>query len=189
MVVTGGKRRAQQAAASCLGSFQPLRADQLAGSGLSWAGGGAPGSVSPPTVEHNGYTYLPLGYITINVPVVYMGRDVWISGPAPSNAPRNGFPLSQIHTSSPILSTGTLVILWTRDKRETRDFRAHSEMVYNERVSSLRGRIKGLEGWEGGELEGENKRGGGGGGGVWGQEQVRYESQCTCSCPQEVHYD
>jgi hypothetical protein len=23
----------------------------------------------------------------------------------------------------------TLVILWTRDKRETRDFRAHSEMV------------------------------------------------------------
>ncbi len=31
-------------------------------------------------------------------------------------------------------------------------------------------RIKGVEGLEGGELEGENKRGGGGG----GQEQVRY---------------
>jgi hypothetical protein len=47
-----------------------------------------------------------------------------------------------------------LVILWTRDKRqerdkrETRDFRAHSEMVYNKRVRSPRGRIKGVEGWE-----------------------------------------
>ncbi len=41
------------------------------------------------------------------------------------------------------------------DKRqETRDFRTHSEMVYNKRVRSLRGRIKGVEGWEGGELEG-----------------------------------
>jgi hypothetical protein len=50
--------------------------------------------------------------------------------------------------------------LYGRDKRETRDFRAHSEMVYNERVR----RIKGVEGWEGGELEGENKGGGGGGG-------------------------
>ncbi len=29
-----------------------------------------------------------------------------------------------------------------------------------------------MEGWEGGELEGENKRGGGGGGGG----EVRYES-------------
>jgi hypothetical protein len=46
-------------------------------------------------------------------------------------------------------------------------------MVYNKRARSLRGRIKGIEGWEGGELEGENKRGGGGGG---GQEQVRCES-------------
>jgi hypothetical protein len=54
------------------------------------------------------------------------------------------------------------------DKRqETRDFRAHSEMVYQKRVRSLRGRLKGMEGWEGGELERENKRGGGGGGG-WG---------------------
>jgi hypothetical protein len=61
-----------------------------------------------------------------------------------------------------------LVILWTRDKRETRDFRAHSEMVYNKRVRSLRGRIKGVEGWEGGELEGESKRGGGGGEGGCG---------------------
>ncbi len=42
------------------------------------------------------------------------------------------------------------------------------------RVRSLRGKIKGVEGWEGGELERENKRGGGGGG-VGGQEQVRYE--------------
>jgi hypothetical protein len=46
-----------------------------------------------------------------------------------------------------------LVILWTRDKRETRDkrdFRAHSEMVYNKRVRSLRGKIKrggGVGGW------------------------------------------
>ncbi len=48
-------------------------------------------------------------------------------------------------------------------------------MVYNERVRSLRGRIKGVEGCEGGELEWDNKRGGGGGG-VGGQEQVRYES-------------
>jgi hypothetical protein len=44
------------------------------------------------------------------------------------------------------------------DKRqETRDFRANSEMVYYKRVRSLRGRIKGVEGWEGGELEGDNK--------------------------------
>jgi hypothetical protein len=46
-------------------------------------------------------------------------------------------------------------------------------MVYNKMVSSLRGRINGVEGWEAGELEGKNKRGGGGGGG--GQEQVCYE--------------
>jgi hypothetical protein len=30
-------------------------------------------------------------------------------------------------------------------------------MVDNKRVRSLRGRIKGVEGWEGGELEWENK--------------------------------
>jgi hypothetical protein len=35
-------------------------------------------------------------------------------------------------------------------------------MVSNKRVMSLRGRIKGVEGWKGGELEEENKRGGGG---------------------------
>ncbi len=52
---------------------------------------------------------------------------------------------------------------------KTRDFRAHLEMVYNKRVRSLRGRIKGVDGWEVGELEGENTRGGGGGGGLgWG---------------------
>ncbi len=39
-------------------------------------------------------------------------------------------------------------------------------MVYNKMVSSLRGSIKGVEGWENGELEGENKRGGGGVGGL-----------------------
>ncbi len=39
-------------------------------------------------------------------------------------------------------------------------------MVYNKRVRSLSGRIKGVEGCEGGELEGENKRGGGGGRGL-----------------------
>jgi hypothetical protein len=49
-----------------------------------------------------------------------------------------------------------LVILWTRDKSETRDFRAHSEVIYNKRVRSLRGRIKVGEGWEGGGVgEGE----------------------------------
>jgi hypothetical protein len=32
--------------------------------------------------------------------------------------------------------------------QETRDFRAHSEMIYNKRVRSLRGRLKGVEGWE-----------------------------------------
>jgi hypothetical protein len=40
-------------------------------------------------------------------------------------------------------------------------------MASNKRVGSLRGRLKGVEGWEGGESEGENKRGGGGGVG-WG---------------------
>ncbi len=46
-------------------------------------------------------------------------------------------------------------------------------MVYNRKVMSLRGRIKGVEGWEGGELEGEKRRGGG----WWGegQEQMCYE--------------
>jgi hypothetical protein len=58
-----------------------------------------------------------------------------------------------------------LVILWTRDEREPRDYRAHSEMVYNKKVRSLRGRIKGVDWWEGGELEGENKMVGWGGGG------------------------
>jgi hypothetical protein len=37
-----------------------------------------------------------------------------------------------------------LVILWTREKRETRDFRAIQRRVYNKRVRSLRGRIKGV---------------------------------------------
>ncbi len=46
-------------------------------------------------------------------------------------------------------------------------------MVYNTRVRSLRGSIKGVEGWEGGELEGKKKSGRGGGGGR--QEQVRFE--------------
>jgi hypothetical protein len=36
------------------------------------------------------------------------------------------------------------------DKRETRDFRAHSEMVYNKKARSLRGRIKGVRGVVGG---------------------------------------
>jgi hypothetical protein len=58
--------------------------------------------------------------------------------------------------------------------RETRDFRAHSEMAYNKRVRS-QGRIKGVEGWEGEELEGR-LRGVEVGGGGCGQVQVRYES-------------
>jgi hypothetical protein len=35
---------------------------------------------------------------------------------------------------------------WKRDKREKRDFRAHSAMVCNKRLRSLRGRIKGVDG-------------------------------------------
>jgi hypothetical protein len=54
-----------------------------------------------------------------------------------------------------------LVILWKRDKRETKDIKAHSEMVCNKTVGSLRGRVKGVEGWKGG--------------GLGGKEQVRYE--------------
>jgi hypothetical protein len=84
--------------------------------------------------------------------------EKWISPPSKFKRPA---PYKQ--------TTGTLVILWTRDKRETRAFRAHSEMVYNKSMRSLRGRIKGEEGWEDGELEGENKRGGDGGG-IGGQE-------------------
>jgi hypothetical protein len=68
-----------------------------------------------------------------------------------------------------------VVILWTRDKREPRDYRAHSEMVYNKKARSLRGRIKGVDWWEDGMLEGENKRVGWGGGGFGGQEQMRYK--------------
>jgi hypothetical protein len=42
-------------------------------------------------------------------------------------------------------------------------------MVSNKRVRSLGGRIKGVEGWEGGELERENQNQRDGGGGVeWG---------------------
>jgi hypothetical protein len=33
--------------------------------------------------------------------------------------------------------------------------------VMNSQATSLEGRIKGVEGWEGGESKGENKRGGG----------------------------
>ncbi len=69
--------------------------------------------------------------LTINVPVVYMGRDVWIwMDPNPDVQP-------QIKKQ---------VILWTRD------FRAHSGMVSNKfwmgggRVGTLRGRIKGGKG-------------------------------------------
>jgi hypothetical protein len=40
-------------------------------------------------------------------------------------------------------------------------------MVYNKRLRSMRERIKEVEGWEVGELEGENKRDGGGGWGGW----------------------
>jgi hypothetical protein len=49
-----------------------------------------------------------------------------------------------------------LVILWTRDKRQERDkrFQGPFRDVYNKRVRSLRGRIKGVVGWESGELEG-----------------------------------
>jgi hypothetical protein len=86
-------------------------------------------------------------------------KKVSISGPIPSNTPRNGFPPIQIHTSSPIKQQ----VHWKLYGQETRDFKAHSDMVCNKKVRSLKGRIKGVEGWDGGELEGENKRGG-----VWG---------------------
>jgi hypothetical protein len=96
-----------------------------------------------------------------------LGPKVAIKGLTPSNALRNGFPPHPNPYIKPHINNRyhTLVILWTRDKRETIEFKAHSEMVYNKRVRSLRGIIKGVEGWEGGELKGENKRGGGGGGG------------------------
>jgi hypothetical protein len=67
------------------------------------------------------------------------------------------------------------------DKRlETRDFRAHSETVYNKKVRSVRGRIKGVEGCEGGELEGENKRGGGG-------EGLEDRNRCVMNHNAPVH--
>ncbi len=62
-----------------------------------------------------------------------------------------------------VMITNTYVILWTRDKRETIDFRAHSEMDLNKRVRSLRGRTKRVEGWEGGDLARARRRGRGGG--------------------------
>ncbi len=52
----------------------------------------------------------------------------------------------------PEMGTSVASAIWaqksqeTRGKRETRDFRVHSEMVYNNAVRSLRGRIKGVEG-------------------------------------------
>jgi hypothetical protein len=60
-------------------------------------------------------------------------------------------------------------------RRDTRDFRAHSEMLYKKRVRSLRGRIKGVEGWEGGDLEGEYKRSGGG----MGKNYLIVHSECV----------
>jgi hypothetical protein len=57
-------------------------------------------------------------------------------------------------------------------------------MVYYKRVRSLRGRIKGVEGWEGGSWRGRMRKVEVGGGGD--------RKRCfmnTCSCPQEVHYD
>jgi hypothetical protein len=48
-------------------------------------------------------------------------------------------------------------------------------MVYNKRMRSLRGRIKGVEGWEGGNLRGRIRGVELGGAGAR-QEQVRYES-------------
>jgi hypothetical protein len=59
--------------------------------------------------------------------VTFGPKKVEISGPTPSNSSSYGFP------------------------PKTRDFRAHSEMVSNKRVRSLRGRLTGVEGWEGGE--------------------------------------
>jgi hypothetical protein len=71
-------------------------------------------------------------------------KKVEISGPTPSNAREMDLPPSKSIRPALYKNTGTLVILWTRDKREARDFRAHSEMVYNKMVISLRGRIKGV---------------------------------------------
>ncbi len=59
------------------------------------------------------------------------------------------------------MSIQVQVLSWTKelittvfmDKRQERNkrFQAHPEIVYNKMVRSLRGRIKGVEGWEGGE--------------------------------------
>jgi hypothetical protein len=94
----------------------------------------------------------------------------------PSNPPRNGFPhpnpYVQPHINNRYIGNFMDKRQETRDKRqETRDFRAHSEMVDNKRASSLRGRIKGVEGWQGGDLIWKGRiRGvevGGGVGGVY----------------------
>jgi hypothetical protein len=46
---------------------------------------------------------------------------------------------------------------WNKNKKR----RQHYLVATTTRGCGMRGRIKGVEGWEGGELEGENKRGGG----------------------------
>ncbi len=71
-------------------------------------------------------------------------KKVKISVPTPSNAPHYGLlphpnPYVQPHINNRYIGN-------FMDKRETRDFRVHSEMVYNKRVRSLRGRIKGVKG-------------------------------------------
>ncbi len=54
-------------------------------------------------------------------------------------------PYVQPHMINRYISNFMDKIQETRERQ--RDFRAHSEMVYNKRVKSLRGRTKGVEGW------------------------------------------
>jgi hypothetical protein len=76
----------------------------------------------------------------------FLGPEMAMSVAGAIWAQKSRDPSIQIHTSSPIKTTGILVF----SGQETRDFRAHSQMVYNKRVRSLRGIIKGVEGWGGG---------------------------------------
>jgi hypothetical protein len=80
-------------------------------------------------------------------------KKVEISVPTPSNAPRNWIsphpnPYVQPHINNRYI--GNIM-----DKRQE-----ISEMVYNKRVRSLMGRIKGAEGWRGGGVGGWGVGGG-----------------------------
>jgi hypothetical protein len=65
-------------------------------------------------------------------------KKVLISGPTPSNAPRYGL-LPHPNPYVPPHINNRYIGNFMDKRKETRDFRAHSEMAYNKRVRSLRG--------------------------------------------------